>query len=223
MSEVTGEPTEPPAVTERGSSAAPVVTLFESYGSGAEYVGAAVAAALGVPFRTQAFSSEQLEQNARQREKEGLLTRLFDAMGSDSFGGLDVGDVASGQRDRYDIVVQNTAQVEQWAREGGVIMGRNGAFILANWAGALHVLLDGPREQRVARAAQEAGISVERAGKRQKNEDRVRSEMSIKLYEWDPRDPTRYDLVVNSGRLDLDTCAEIIVTACRIKTGRRVG
>ena len=35
--------------------------------------------------------------------------------------------------------------------------------------------------------------------------------MSIELYGWDPRDPTRYDLVVNTGRMDLDACVEIIV------------
>ena len=211
----------PAGASVRGRSA-PVVTLFESYGSGAAAIGRAVAAALGVPFHEQAFSSQQLEESARQREKEGLLTRMFDAMGDASFGGVDVGDVASAQRDRYDLVVQNTAQVEQWARAGGVIVGRNGAFILADRPGALHVMLDGPLEQRIVRAAQEAGISQERAARRQKNEDRVRANMSIKLYGWDPRDPARYDLVVNTGRMDLDTCVEIIVNACRSKTARRV-
>ena len=47
--------------------------------------------------------------------------------------------------------------------------------------------------------------------------------MSIKLYDWDPRDPTRYDLVVNTGRMDMDTSVAVIVDACRIKTGHRVG
>lgn len=211
----------PAGASVRGRSA-PIVTLFESYGSGAAAIGRAVAAALGVPFHEQAFSSQQLEESARQREKEGLLTRMFDAMGDASFGGVDVGDVASAQRDRYDLVVQNTAQVEQWARAGGVIVGRNGAFILADRPGALHVMLDGPLEQRIVRAAQEAGISHERAARRQKNEDRVRANMSIKLYGWDPRDPARYDLVVNTGRMDPDTCVEIIVNACRSKSARRV-
>ena len=87
----------------------PIVTLFESYGSGAAHVGRAVAAGLGVPFHEQAFSSEQLEESGQRREKDGLLTRMFDAMGSASFGGVDVGDVASAQRDRYDLVMQNTA------------------------------------------------------------------------------------------------------------------
>ena len=74
------------------------------------------------------------------------------------------------------------------AREGGVITGRNGALILADWPGALHVLLDGPLQQRIERAAEESGIDVERAAKRQKREDQVRADMSIELYGWDPRE-----------------------------------
>lgn len=223
MSEVSDDLHARTVDTTSGRPWAPVVTLFESYGSGAAHIGPAVAAALGVPFHEQAFSSQQLEKSAQRREKEGLLTRLFDAMGDASFGGVDVGDVASAQRDRYDLVVQNTAQVKEWARAGGVIVGRNGAFILADWPSALHVMLDGPSEQRIGRAAQEAGITLERAAKRQKNEDRVRREMSQKLYDWDPRDPTRYDLVVNTGRMDLDSCVKIIVAAKQIKAGHRVG
>ena len=38
-----------------------------------------------------------------------------------------------------------------------MITGRNGAVILADWPGALHVLLDGPVQQRIERAAAESG------------------------------------------------------------------
>jgi cytidylate kinase len=137
-----------------------------------------------------------------------------------SFGGLDVGDVSSGQRDSYDLVMENTGMVQQWAREGGVIVGRNGAFILSDWPAALHVKLDGPLPQRIERAAREAGISLDRAARRQKNEDRIRADMSRELYGWDPRDPLRYDLLVNTGRLDLEVCVRIVVEACRIKVSR---
>jgi cytidylate kinase len=119
--------------------------------------------------------------------------------------------------------MHNTATVQRWARDGGVIVGRNGAFILADLPNALHVKLDAPVEQRIARAAQEAGISTDRAARRQKNEDRVRADMSIELYGWDPHDATRYDLVVNTGRMDPDACVEIIAQACRTKLGRTRG
>jgi cytidylate kinase len=118
-------------------------------------------------------------------------------------------------------VMQNTRIVKEAAREGGVIVGRNGAFILANWPWALHVRLDGPLQQRIARAAQESGIDTERAAKRQKREDQIRADISIELYGWDPRELDRYDLVVNTGIMDLDTCADIIVHAARVKAGRQ--
>jgi cytidylate kinase len=196
----------------------PVVTLFESYGSGAGYVGPRVAQALGVPFHAQAFSSEAIERAVTERESEGLLSQVFTAMGG-SYAGLEGHSVAFAQQDNYDLVMENTRVVIEQAQQGGVITGRNGALILADWPGALHVLLDGPLEQRIERAAAESGIAVDRAARRQKREDRIRADMSIELYGWDPREPARYDLMVNTGHMDLDTCIEIIVAAARVKAG----
>ena len=44
--------------------------------------------------------------------------------------------------------------------------------------------------------------------------------MSIMFYGWDPRETDRYDLVVNTGTMDLDTCVDIIVQAARIRAGQ---
>ncbi|KAE8762419.1 AAA family ATPase [Georgenia thermotolerans] len=199
-----------------GRAVLPVVTLFESYGSGAGYVGPRVAQALGLPFHQQAFSSEEIEAAESHREHEGLLARVFGAVGT-SYGGLDVGDVTAAQRDKYELTMENTRVVLEEADQGGVIMGRNGAFILRDRPATLHVRLDGPLEQRVARAARDAGIDVERARKRQKREDQVRADMSLDLYGWDPREVDHYDLVLNTGLLDLDTCVAIVVAAARLK------
>jgi cytidylate kinase len=196
----------------------PVVTLFETYGSGADVVGPRVAQALGLPFHAQAFSSEEIEGATTQPESTGLLSQVFRAMGG-RYAGLEGPAVAAAQQDDHALVMDNTRQVIEAAREGGVIVGRNGAMILAEWPGALHVLLDGPVEQRIERAAQASGIDVAQAAKRQKREDELRADMSIELYGWDPRDPTRYDLMVNTGLMDLDTCVDLIVHAVRTKVG----
>ena len=203
-----------------GPSTPSVVTLFESYGAGASSVGPRVAQALGVPFHQQAFSSEEIERGASEPENEGMLSGVFGAMGGSYAAlGAEGHDVANTQRDRYELVMQNTREVREDAAQGGVITGRNGALILADWPGALHVLLDGPLEQRIERAAAEGGIDLDRAARRQKREDQVRSDMSIQLYGWDPRDPTRYHLTVNTGLLDLDSCVDIIVHAARVRGG----
>lgn len=198
----------------------PVVTLFETYGSGASHIGPRVALALGVPFHPQAFSSEEIERAMTERESEGLLSRVFGALGG-SYAALEGPAVAMAQQDNYELVMDNTRTVTEAARQGGVITGRNGAFILAEWPGALHVLLDAPLQQRIQRAAEESGIDAARAAKRQKREDQVRADISIELYGWDPRETTRYDLVVNTGTMSLDACVDIIVQAARGKIGPR--
>ncbi|MEV4704305.1 cytidylate kinase-like family protein [Actinoplanes sp. NPDC049316] len=196
----------------------PVVTIFESYGSGAQEIGIRVAAALGVAFHAQAFSSEELE-GLRRPDDEGLLSRVFAAMGG-SYAALEGPAVAMAQRDDHDLILRNTRWVTDAARPGAVIAGRNGALILASWPGALHVRLDAPVQARIERAARIDAISPQRAAKRQRREDTIRADMSIRLYGWDPRDPTRYDLVLNTATLDPDACADIIVGASRVKSSR---
>ena len=196
----------------------PVVTIFESYGSGAEEVGPRVAEALGVPFHAQAFSSEQLEESP-DRHEEGLLSRIFAVMGG-SYAALEGPSVAMAQRDDHELVLRNTSWVTETARSGAVIVGRNGALILASWPSALHVRLDAPVRQRVERAARAGGITPDRAARRQRREDDLRADMSVQLYGWDPRDPTRYDLVLNTGTLGTQACVDIIVHAGRVKAAR---
>jgi cytidylate kinase len=210
-------------VPEPSPSLKPVVTLFESYGAGASTIGPRLARALGVPFHQQAFSSEQLEDAEAQREKESVISRVFSAMGGTSYGGVDVGDVTAGQRDKYDLVMENNRIVQEEARAGGVILGRNATVILVDRPSTLHIKLDAPLRQRIARAAEAAAIDIARAAKRQKREDQFRADLSIEFYGWDPREDDRYDLILNTGHLDTDTCVEIILAASTIKNGMSVG
>lgn len=201
-----------------GTSTKPVVTIFESYGAGASDIGHQVATALGLPFHGQAFSSEEIEAGGQSTtEQSAVLAQVYAAMGG-AYGGLEGRDVATTQRQKYDLVMDNNRQVWTSADEGGVIVGRNGAVILADRPNTLHVLLTGTVEDRVARAAKESGIPIERAAERQKREDRVRAEMSIVLYGWDPRLPDRYDLVMNTSRIPMDAVVAAIVDAVRLKT-----
>jgi glucuronide carrier protein len=198
--------------------AKPIVTLFELYGSGAEQVGPPVAEALGVRWEGQAFASESIEAAVEARAEEpddGLLSRIFRTLG----GGPSVLDDRGGRAlfaaSDFELVQENNRHVLEATKEGGVILGRNGAVILAGRPNSLHVLLTGRVEDRVARAAEAAGITREQAARRQVNEDTIRAEMSQRLYHWDPRDPSRYDLVINTSRLDIQATVDVIVAASR--------
>lgn len=192
----------------------PVVTLFELYGAGADYVGHKVAEALGLPFHEQAFSSEALEATqADSTEERAVLARVLSVMGG-AYGGFGGFDVPTTQREAYDLVMDNNRQVREYAAEGGVIVGRNGAVILADRPNTVHVLLTGDVQDRIKRAAQQEKITEGKAAERQRREDDVRGQMSVTLYGWDPRLPDRYDLVFNTSRVDLDRVVESILAAC---------
>ena len=202
--------------TESHVSDKPVVTIFEAYGAGGATVGRQVAERLGLPFHEQAFSSAALE--GRDATEQGaVLAQVFAVMGG-AYGGFDGRDVATTQRQKYELVMDNNRNVWEFADEGGVILGRNGAVILANRPNAVHVLLTGSREDRIARAAEDAGISPELAAERQAREDEVRAQMSIQLYGWDPRLPDRYDMVLNTSRISVDAVVDAIVDAVRLRT-----
>lgn len=211
------------AVAENAGEAAdtagpkPVVTIWEQYGAGAEAIGRAVAAKLNLPYHEQAFSSEDIEGGQRgsdsgSLENRATLAQVFTAMGG-AYGGFEGRDVVQTQREKRDLVAANNDTVWRYAEAGGVIVGRNATVILGARPRTLHVLLTGEVTDRVQRAAQATGIPVEKAARRQGREDQVRADISRVLYGWDPQDPARYDLVINTSRIPESAVANAIVDA----------
>jgi glucuronide carrier protein len=196
----------------------PVVTIFEQYGAGADAIGRAVAEKLGYPYHQQAFSSAALEGGSDTAldslENRAMLAQVFAVMGG-AYGGFAGRDVVTTQAEKRDLVSRNNDDVRRFAREGGVIVGRNAALILASRPRTVHVLLTGDLEDRIQRAAKADGISVEQARTRQRREDRVRRDMSEILYGWDPMQADRYDLVINTSRIRESSAVAAIVDAVR--------
>lgn len=195
----------------------PVVTIFEMYGSGASEVGPAVARALGVPWVSQAYSSEDLEAaEGRGAEEDNFLTRILATLGRTA-ASADVG-VFSGQLEMLD-AEDAVRELRVQCSEGAVVLGRNATVIMADEPRALHVKLDGPIDVRVARAAEVAGIDLGHARARQVREDSARAAMSQRLFNWDPRHNDHFDLVVNTGQLSLTMTVDLILAAYRLKAG----
>jgi hypothetical protein len=191
---------------------APVVTLFEAYGAGADVVGPALAEQLGVPWIGQATTSEQYEA-ADAKGTGRINVRQF----LTSLAFLDQGSVELVQDPMEELARDQAQQVRGLVASGGVILGRNATVILTGLPGALHVKLDGPREYRVARAAQAAGITEEQAALRQQREDAARAEISLEVWGWDPRLTAWYDLVINTATFGLAAAGEMIVDALNRK------
>jgi cytidylate kinase len=204
----------------------PVVTLFEKYGAGARYIGPRVAKALGVEWMDQAFSSADIESAkypgaGRARDQGGGLARFLGRF-APSATVLDDASIPLAQEQDAEMAEENTRIVKEAGAQGVVMLGRNGALILGDIPTALHVQIDAPVAVRIARAAQEEGLDLAHAARRQKNEDWVRAEMSERFYYWNPMSIDRYDLVINTGVLNLDTAVDVIVSAYHAKAARAV-
>ena len=164
-----------------------IITMWETYGSGMEEVADKVAAQLGVPLHKQAFTSEQIETSEAERAKEGGLMRIVRRVGSLHVGdGVTTGAARDEQESWTELALQNTKVVRDEAAEGGVILGRNGAFILQDEPRSLHVKLDGHAAARAEYAAKLKNIPLEQATRRLPREDEFRRSYSINTYSFRP-------------------------------------
>lgn len=196
-----------------------IVTLFEEYGAGAADIGPRVAERLGVPYVTQRFSSDDIEAaEAHEEKEETLIGRFFKSFTPIAEADADITWAMDAMADS-ETVAENTRSVLQSLQSGGVILGRSSTQILARMPGVLHVKLMGPVEERIARAAAEAGVDHERARRRQEREDRVRVEMSKRYYRWDPGNDSNYDLVLNTGTFTVEQAVDLVVQAYRARWG----
>jgi cytidylate kinase len=196
----------------------PVVTIYGTYGAGAKQVGRSVARHLGLPYFGPAFSSEAIEGGAEDvRQQEAAFLKKMVAVMAATFGAT-ARDDGSVDTHRQELIDENRRQVQGPAHLGGVMVGRHGALLLADRPHTLHVLLTGSVEDRIERAAAEAGIAREHAARRVEREDHVRADMAIALFDWDPRVPEHYDLVANTSRIPLDGVVDAILAALRAVT-----
>ncbi|MGH9061423.1 MAG: AAA family ATPase, partial [Acidimicrobiales bacterium] len=98
-------------------------------------------------------------------------------------------------------------------RDGGLLLGRAGAVVLAHRPRTYHIRLDGPAERRLARATGIEDIDIETARKRLTETDRTRTLFVKRLYRTDPADPALYHLVLDTTVLTLDGALAVLVAA----------
>jgi cytidylate kinase len=199
-----------------------VITMWELYGCGMERVAQRVGAQLSLPVHEQAFSTEQIEESMAQREREGTFGRFLRHLVPAAIPISSAADAAIEEaRTIEDTARQVTMDVNTFADEGGVILGRNGAFLLHERPKALHVKLVGQTTARVAHAAELFEISLEQSAKRQPLEDDFRRELSLKIFRFDPVGDEYYDLVIDATRFSEDEVVSLIVSAALARAARR--
>ena len=205
------------------AAGAPVVTLSASHGAGGSVVGPRVAELLGAPFLDRAIPTEVSNRLAvpldevlvhDDRAEHGVGALIASFARIPMFVGAGVVSTIAEERafrEEAERVIRALAQ------EGGVILGRAAALVLADHPTALHVRLDAPADARVRQAMRLNGLEEAKARSEQRDADRARDAYVKHFYGADPADPRLYHLVLDSTALDLETCAELVATAARAR------
>lgn len=205
------------ALRQKGQAAPPIITIFGTSGAGASIIGPMLASKLNVPYVGQKFSSEQLALTDR--------SELMSDTGFDRWlRSVDyVGAADSAMAQAYDgstnnmIAAKNTKEILDKVKDGAVVLGRNGAYVLHHVVGVLHVRLIAPKPKRIERVMHRTGLTMDQATNQLEAEDRMRAEMSIHLYQWNPNNENYYDLVVNTGSITYEQVVDTIIDLYRSK------
>lgn len=226
------------------------MTISATFGAGGGIIGPAVAERLGLPFVDRAVPAtvaaeigctleEALAHDGRAERGIGRILAGAARLPNVTLGGMDVylPDRTILPEEEF---VSRTEQVMTRVADadGGVLLGRAGAVVLADRPEALHVRLDGSKELRLERARAEekaadqaeggapgevrAGRATGRSGTSQRDlermledNDRARAAYVKHFYGADPADPRLYHLVIDSTRLPEPTVVDMIVAAAR--------
>jgi cytidylate kinase len=220
MSQVTGRQEPPPETPKRPPS--PVVTISATYGAGGSVIAPAVADKLGLPFLNRLVSAElahaapAAERLTEGEEQATPHHRFFSYLAHAAPFGPTVSAPVTAEDDDQILRSRAESGIAQLRRsQGGVILGRAAAVVLAGRPQAYHVRLDGPRDRRLAVASRIEGVTEEQAAQALGETDRARTVYVKRLYRTDPADAKLYHLIIDPTVLPLATVVDLIVTSTR--------
>lgn len=192
-----------------------IITISREFGSGGRTIGRMVADKLGIPFYDKelvdqialesGFAPKFVEEHGEHAPGSSLFSYAFAPQGIPGvMDGLSTADFL------WNIQCQVILQL---AEKGPcVIVGRNADYILKDYKNALHVFVHADMEFRADRIVRLYGESEKSPMVRLNDKDR-RRKVNYQHYTgrtWGMAD--NYDLCLNSGKLGVEQCANIIIS-----------
>jgi len=195
-----------------------VITISRQFGAGGITLGKMIADSMGYTFA----DSDILQRVAKEanvsthwvesfeKEAGSKLSRMISSMISKRWLDRVLAD-ERGYLDEQVYLDYLVLIIAQFADEGNVvILGRGSQYILNDHPDAVHVLLVNEFESRVQFIMQRYEMARNKAERLVVNEDRRRVSLYRRLGKSDYENPQLYDLVLNMGRLDLDTARDMV-------------
>jgi cytidylate kinase len=183
-----------------------VITFSREAHSGTQDLARMLAQRLGYRYvsrdeLTQAVTSRSgMKREPQTVESEGRSLSVWEQLG----------EQLTGDREAY--VSALKAVVTELAVQDNVIMVGHGAgLFLRDVRTVVRVLVVAPVEDRVARLRAEGMDDVSRARRRVEEQDRESAEYLRYLFGIDWLDPHHWDLVINTGRADVQAVVDMLV------------
>lgn len=198
----------------------PILTISHQYGSGGSQIARALGDHLQWPVwdkeivRKIAATYELAETDVEDKDERAasFMEKVVEVLGVGGFA-----TAYSMRPPRVDdarLRHMTRTIVEDIARTGwAIIVGRGGNHVLAKRPRTLHVFIVAPLEARVQRVMQIEKLKRAEAERRITGMDRLRTDYVRAFYHADWRDPTHYNLTVDSAVWGDGATAELILTA----------
>ena len=195
-----------------------VITISRQFGAGGITLGKMIAESMGYTFadsdiiqrvaKEANVSTDWIE--SFEKEAGSKLSRFISSMVSKRWLDRVLSD-ERGYLDEQIYLDYLVLIIAQFADEGDVvILGRGSQYILNDHPDALHILLVDEFENRVKFMMERYDMSRKKAERMVGNEDRRRVNLYKRLGKSDYENPQLYHLVLNMGRLDLETAKDMV-------------
>jgi cytidylate kinase len=204
------------------------VTISRQYGSGGGEVAARLAQRLGwelidhqiVAQVARALDISDAEAESRDEHGASLAARVVNAILTTApEGPVDPDNLPKSQEQRYHEAVCQILEETVRTRKA-VIVGRGAQAFLGRRRDVLHLRIVAPLEQRIAYVTRREGLNERAARSRIQSKEHARVRYLQAHYHRSPDDPLLYDLVLNTGVLDLDSVVDLAVLALERKALR---
>jgi len=195
-----------------------MITISREFGSGGRTIGHQVAEALGIPFYDKelvehvalesGFAPKYVEEHGEHSPSSSIFSYAFAPRGVPGvMNGLSTADFLWS--------IQSNVILQLAEKGPCVIVGRNADYILKDRPDCLHAFIYADKDFRAERIVRLYGES-EKSPQARLNEKDKRRKMNYQHYTgrtWGQAQ--NYDISLNSSRLGIDTCTDILVKLMR--------
>lgn len=182
-----------------------VITISREYGSGGRYIGKLVAQKLGIKLYDKEFiekiadetglSAEYIENNEQKRD-------ILDSFNNGYYSGLNNAD---------ELFIKESEMIKNVAQnESCVIVGRCADSILKDNENILKIFINNSMPNKIKRATEFYGMNKEKAEKEINRINKLRANHYKYYTEKDWRDPSNYDICINSDAIGIDNAVNLI-------------